>query len=160
MVQTDSGHAVRAKDVQIGTNKKKFLFILRSSKTHGEESKPQLVKISKQKTKARKSHKDNKKLKLPCPFQLLRTYSKLRPHYKKDNDQFFVLSDGSNVTAAMLRNCLKESLIAEIFEPSLYLLHCLRSGRATDLSKLGLSVGTIKKLGCWKSNAVFKYLRG
>ena len=43
---TKSGHAALVKDVQIASNKNKFLFVLRSSKTHGAESPPQLVKIA------------------------------------------------------------------------------------------------------------------
>ena len=39
-------HPVLAKDVQIATNKKKIRFILRSSKTHGKNSFPQIIKIS------------------------------------------------------------------------------------------------------------------
>ena len=42
----DSPHAIRAADVQIARNKKKLLFILRSSKTHTKGDKPQLIKIN------------------------------------------------------------------------------------------------------------------
>ena len=38
-------------------------------------------------------------------------------------------------------------------------VHSLRAGRACDLLSYGVSVETIKKLGRWKSNAVFKYLK-
>ena len=41
----------------------------------------------------------------------------------------------------------------------LYNTHSLRTGCALDLLKLGLSVETIKKLGRWKSNTVFMYLK-
>ena len=47
---TKSPHVVKARDVQIGSNKKKILLILRSSKTHGPGSKPQQIKISSKKT--------------------------------------------------------------------------------------------------------------
>ena len=49
------GHPIRAVDVHIGKNKKKMLFILRSSKTHGECDKPQVVKI--QNVSALKEHR-------------------------------------------------------------------------------------------------------
>ena len=39
-------HTVKACDIYTGENKDKMLFILRSSKTHGAESKPQTIKIS------------------------------------------------------------------------------------------------------------------
>ena len=59
----------------------------------------------------------------------------------------------------MLRNCFKTAIRAERFDKRLYSVHSLRAGRANDLLKLGLSVETIKKLGRWKSNAVFRYLK-
>ena len=40
---TSDDHPVLAKDIHIGMNKKKFLFILRTSKTHWKDRKPQLV---------------------------------------------------------------------------------------------------------------------
>ena len=38
-------HTVKARDVQIGKNKNKMLFILRTSKTHWKDAKPQMIKI-------------------------------------------------------------------------------------------------------------------
>lgn len=160
IAETKSGHAALAKDVQIASNKNKFLFVLRSSKTHTEGSTPQFVKISSNgqvKGCVKQSHKnfDNSW----CPYELLRCYASRHPPYKSDSEQFFVYSDGSPVAARHLRNCLKLALRSEKFDDRLYTLHSARSGRAMDLLKLGLSVETIKKLGRWKSNAVFKYLR-
>ena len=43
---TSGSHPVLARDVYLGENKKKFLFILRSLKTHTECNQPQMVKIS------------------------------------------------------------------------------------------------------------------
>ena len=37
--------------------------------------------------------------------------------------------------------------------------HGLRAGRAVDLLRMGVSFETIKKLGHWKSNIVYEYLR-
>ena len=160
---TSGNHPVLAKDVQIGYNKKKILFILRTSKTHGKNVPPELVKISNQNVIG-KRNKNNKKLassagKQFCRYQLLRSYAKLRGPYHTDHDPFFVFSDGSPVKPQNLRICLKKSLKMTGFEPSLYSLHSLRSGRTVDLWKCGLSVESIKKLGRWKSNAVFKYLK-
>ena len=36
-------------------------------------------------------------------------------------------------------------------------MHGIRLGHVTDLLNLGVSVETIKKLGRWKSNAVYVY---
>ena len=38
-------HVIKAKDVHVGMNKDKLMFILHSSKTHGKHTKPQIVKI-------------------------------------------------------------------------------------------------------------------
>ena len=43
---TPSNHAVWVADVHIGKNKPKFMFVLRSSKTHNQGNKPQIIKIS------------------------------------------------------------------------------------------------------------------
>ena len=43
--------------------------------------------------------------------------------------------------------------------PENYCFHGFRGGRATSLHQMGISVETIKKLGRWKTNAVFQYLR-
>ena len=61
LTETSSGHAVRVKDVLIGTNKNKFLFVLHSSKTHGGESKPQLVKISSLDIQEKQNHTSYRK---------------------------------------------------------------------------------------------------
>ena len=42
---TTGDHPVKAVDVHVGSNKKKLLFILRTSKTHGLGDKPQKIKI-------------------------------------------------------------------------------------------------------------------
>ena len=41
---TQSAHVLRARDVHVAKNKKKFLFILRSSKMHGKDAMPQRKK--------------------------------------------------------------------------------------------------------------------
>ena len=43
---TKSSHTVKAKDVHIGINKKKLMFVLHSSKSHDEGNKPQVIKIN------------------------------------------------------------------------------------------------------------------
>ena len=156
---TQSGHAVTAKDVQIGVNKRKFLFILRSSKTHGKGLTPQLVKIEKTKKKNKRPGQSGNKLQLPCLYALLKQYSATCPPWTSDTQQFFVLSDGSNVTATLFRQYFKMLLKLENFDDRLYTLHSIRSGRAGNMLSLGFTVETIKKLGRWKSNAVFKYFR-
>ena len=153
---TSGSHPILARDVQVGDNKKKILMILRSSKTHGEGSKPQSVKISSQ-PKSRTTRYFSTHF---CPYKLLRHYGKHRgPFKKRSRDPFFVFSDGSKVTPTHARNCLKKILTRAKFDSWAYSFHSLRAGRTLDLLKYGLSVETIKKLGRWKSNAVFTYLK-
>ena len=137
------GHPILAGDVHIGTNKRKFLLVLHTSKTHGKNMKPQLVKISA--TKMTKQMK-NSQLTLPCPFELLRSYAKYRGNFRHDTDAFFVLSDGTPVSPKQLRDCLRMIVKDAGFDASLYSMHSLRIGRTYDLFKLGLTVETIKKL--------------
>ena len=68
---TKGDHPVLARNVQIGKNKNKMLFILRTSKTHWIDAKPQLIKIASSKA----CNSDNN---THCPFQLLRIYLQLR----------------------------------------------------------------------------------
>ena len=139
------------------------MFVLRSSKTHNKGSKPQIIKISSCQLKGSGTKWDrcslNKTLELPCPYALLREYANTRIPYRNENDQFFVFSDGSPVSANNLRKCLKDTLKSAGFDCRLYSVHGLRAGRAGDLIKLGVSLDTIKRIGCWKSNAVFRYFK-
>ena len=70
---TKGPHSIKAKDVHIGQNKEKFLFILRTSKTHDEGSCPQMVKVSHRIDKKKKSTKVIKH----NPFSILRDYVNL-----------------------------------------------------------------------------------
>ena len=158
-----SNNVITARDVQIALNKKKIMFILRTSKTHGKESKPQLIKIiSKDRVLQHSNHKTKitkENRKTPCPYKLLRKYLKVHGPYKTENEQFFIFRDGSPVHPRHISKCLKTAIAMMTLDSSLYSFHSLRIGRSTDLLRLGLSVESIKKLGRWKSNAVFKYLK-
>ena len=93
------------------------------------------------------------------PFSILCDYVNLRPPTVSDAEQFFVFSDNAAVKPDQLRKILR-LLIRNIgLQPELYNIHSLRIGRCRDLLKLGLSIETIKKIGRWRSNAVFAYLR-
>ena len=86
-------HPVLAWDVHIAKNKQKMLFVLRSSKTHWRNDKPQVVKItSEMKTCSRAPTKLMKNF---CPFQLLRQFAKARGPYINVTDPFSIFSDGS-----------------------------------------------------------------
>ena len=56
---TSGSHPILAKDVQVGVNKRKILFVLHSSKTHNKANLPQMIKIS---SKSKNEQKDKKRL--------------------------------------------------------------------------------------------------
>ena len=149
---TSGTHPVLAKDVHIGRNKKKLLFILRSSKTHGLYSMPQSVKITSR--KRQNCFQENY-----CPFEILREFLDVRPKYRSDSEAFFVFQDRSPVKPDNMRKILKEALEISGLETHLYTVHGFRSGRALDLLSMQISVESIKKIGRWNSNAVFTYLK-
>ena len=67
---SQGGHPMLARDVHIGSNKKKMLFILRTSKTHWYGCRPQIVKISS--TASTNCIKCSNTDAQHCPFSLLR----------------------------------------------------------------------------------------
>ena len=86
-------HTVKAIDVHIAINKRKLLFILRSSKTHGLDVHPQMIKIS----STRIIQHRNPESKQFCPYQLLRTYLEARGKYISPHENFFIFLDHSPV---------------------------------------------------------------
>ena len=59
----------------------------------------------------------------------------------------------------MARKVLKTILQRLNFNPEQFNLHSTRIGHAVDLLKAGYTIEEIKRLGRWKSNAVFRYLK-
>ena len=150
---TMGSHVVKAKDVHVGTNKDKIKLVLYSSKTHGKRNKPQSIRMD------ALDESDNQKLLKFCPFEITREYSNIRNGYIQDDEQFFVFSDHSPVKPCHVRKVLKRALKNLNLNPAHYGTHSFRTGRATDLMKLGYQIEEIKQLGRWKSNAVYRYLR-
>ena len=147
-------HCIKATDVHIGENKLKILFVLRSSKTHGKDSKPQLVKITGGQSDLYRTYKQRNY----CPFSILRNYSAIRPSCHNINEPFFIFSDRTPVKPAQFRATLKNILLRIGLNPKLYGSHSFRSGRSTDLYSGNISLETIRKLGRWRSGAVYTYL--
>ena len=85
---SSSQHVILAKNVHIGENKKKLLFILQTSKTHWKDVKPQMVKITS--TKKENSYKDSDN---PAfyPFRIIKQYIKIRPPAEDTNEQLYAL---------------------------------------------------------------------
>ena len=83
----------------------------------------------------------------------------LRGGYKKDSDKLYIFRDGSPVTQTHIRAVLKEALKNLGLNAELYNFTSLCIGRASDLQKFGVSIEKIKRMGRWKSNTVYKYIR-
>ena len=146
---TTGSHPVKATDVHIAYNKRKLMFVLRSSKTHTEADRPQVIKISSDFTGEPE---------LACPFTLLQQFLALRRSCRQKNEPFFIFRDRSPVTPAHLRRALRAVLTEAKLDPLLYDTHSFRAGRAVDLVSGGTSVESLKQAGRWRSNAVYRYL--
>lgn len=146
-------HAVITEDVKISQNrlKRKVKFILRSSKTHHGGKAPQIVDII----------PDREVLgSASCPFNILATFSQLRPKRIHPGTQFFVFSDGSRVTDRHYRAVLRLALTRLGLPARSFNTHSLRIGRASTLFKRQVPVETIKKLGRWKNvSSAFLYFK-
>ena len=153
IAETVSGHAVKAVDVHVGCKKDKLLFILHSSKMHGKGSRPQLIKIV--------SESKNKVGNPPtyCPFNNIKQYLAIRKSIKNTEEQFSILRDLSNVTASIFRNVLKNAITSFGFQARLYSSHSFRSGRMIGMMDMGIPFERIKKIGHWKSHAIYAYLK-
>ena len=145
----ESPHVAKAKDVNAGVNKEKILIILYLSKTHGEESRPQRVKIS----------QIGQMIRRYSPFQLMSKYSKIRSEIMCDEEQFFVFRDRSPVKPSDLRMVLAKAIKGLGLNHKNYSFHSLRIGMASWLIKLGYPIEVVKRLGRWKSNAIYRYIR-
>ena len=145
---TSGCHPILVTDVQLAANKKKMMFVLQTSKTHGLYDKPQLVKIKEAPDSLKGCLKHSVvDIKHYCPYQLLLTFSKVRLQYKSEIEPFFVFKDRSPVCPSHMWRTLKDMISQARFDPNCYDTHSLRIGRSCDLLRLGLSVETIKKLG-------------
>ena len=153
---TRSNHSLKARDLYIDRNKGKLLIVLYSSKTHGKESRPQRIKVEGNVHLTR----ENAMKRRFCPYRYVNKFLELRGDYIHVTDNLFVFADNSPVQANQVRTVLRELLQCVGLDPNLYDTHSFRIGRATDLFKFHYSVDEIKHLGRWRSNAVYKYLRG
>ena len=150
-------HPICVNDVHIANNKQKILFVLRTSKTHWTDRRPQTVKI----TSSNKGITSRDRTHHPqhCPYDALRKYILLRKPFKSEQEPFFVYNDRSPVTAMNARLVLKRTITDIGLDHKFYSWGGFPAGRATDLVSGRISVETVKEIGRWRSNAVFAYLR-
>ena len=148
-------HAVRAKDIYSSKQKQKLKIYLYTSKTHGRESPPQVIKIT-----GDFITEDDEIAELHFnPYKITDEFLTIRGGYEHDNEPLYIFRDGTPVSTRNFRKLLKILLKSLNLDPSLYDTHSFRIGRATDLKKHGYSIEEIKALGRWKSNSVYKYLK-
>ena len=136
-------HTVKAKDVHIAKNKKKILFILYSSKTHGKNKKPQKIKIA----ASQDAHMGHQRKQFVCPFLKSREYLAIRGNFKTDQDPFFVQSDHSPVMPHQVRAVLRKLLSSINLNAQAYNLHSFRVGRTTDMYQYSYSIEQIRIAG-------------
>ena len=149
---TASEHVLKMNNVQIGENKDKLKFVLETSKTHGKDSMPQIVKKIAT-SNASQPH-------LLFLFNTIQNYLNLRKQKKLGSEPFFVFTDRSPVTAYPYRRMLKKLLKLSGFNEKFYDTHSTRAGRAIDLYHISkLSLETIRKCGHWKLLSIYAYLQ-
>ena len=131
--------------------------MLKFSKTHSENRKPQLIKISNKSTNKNVATNTRPRI-YSCPYTAVRNYLNIRPSCTKPSEPFFIFCDRAPVLPLQFRTMLRTLLTTAGFQANLYSRHSFRIGRSVDLYKMGVSVETIKKLGHWRSNCVYSYL--
>ena len=96
-----------------------------------------------------------------CAYSILQEYITVRNRKssKDKTEQFFVFSDKSPVQPNQMRNVMRKLLSKSGLQAELYNIHSFRIGCCCDLLKMGFKIPTIQKIGCWRSNAVYSYLR-
>ena len=147
-----SPHTVMVTNVHIATNKDKIMFIPHTSKMHDRASKPQIIKINAIQIyeESNRKNKHNK--------QWSKEYLALRKRYKMSDEQFFVFQDRTPVKPQHFRSMLHKLLQMNRFEFARYNCSSFRAGRKTDLMEASIPVEIIRKLGRWKSSAMYTYL--
>ena len=149
---TDSSHVLKARNVHMALNRDKLLMILYTSKTHDLRHRPQKIKITSNK-------KDKGIHRHFCPFLVLRKYISLRGNYMEDSEPFFIFRDGQSVKPYQANQILKKMIRNTGLDYNLYSMHSFRIGRTNDLIKLNYPIDVVQRLGRWRSNAVYKYIR-
>ena len=155
VTQTGSSHAVRACNVHAALNKQKILLILYTSKTHGRGQYPQKIKIL-----ANDKCSQYFKNSYFCPFKLTNDYLRIRGAFHDRNEQFFVFSDRSPVTAQNASMVLRQAISGIGLKGSSYGINSFHIGRTSDLiNKFHKSLDEVKWVGRWKSSAVYCYIK-
>ena len=74
-------------------------------------------------------------------------------------EPLFIYRHKVQILPAQIHKVLKNAIVCLGIDASLYDFHSLRAGRTTELIKLGFSIEQVKRMGRWKSNAVYRYIK-
>ena len=145
-------HALLVTNVYVSDGQQVKL-VLYSSKTHGKNTRPQKIRIN-------AIHRNKKGVHFFCPVKAINEYISVRKGYRDSNEQFFIFNNYAPLTPNDVRKTLRKALANLNLDPDIYDTHSFRIGRATDMFfKEHVDIESIKKIGRWESNAVYKYLR-
>ena len=151
-----SDHVLKVCNINIARNKHKILIMLYTSKTHGLESKLQKIKIVANNDEKTGSYKYRNF----CPIGVVHDFLLTRNRgFINEQEPFFIFSNDSPVLQSHLRSIIKLLLSNLGLDSSNYGVHSLRIGRTSDLAKSNYSIDEIRRMGRWRSNVVFKYIR-
>ena len=90
----------------------------------------------------------------------MRNYFRIRKQWESIDEPCFIFQDRSPVTPVQARNLLRRILKNIGLNEVLYDIHSLRIGCCSDMvNKLGYTVEEAKRVGCWKSSCVYRYIR-
>ena len=159
-------HSVKAIDVHLADDNSKVMLVLRSSKTHTTGMRPQTIKIranslevDDQESQITKTAMRARQHKLFCPVKYAKKFVSIRPPLKSNKEQFLVFQDNSPLRDYHMRNTLRSVIDKLGLNSNLYDVHSFRIGKATDLMREKMDIEEIKRIGRWRSNAVYDYLR-
>ena len=76
-----------------------------------------------------------------------------------ENEQFFIFQDKEPVKPSHVRTILRKLFDNLRLNSIVYGTHSFRIGRTSDLIKYGYNIETVKLMGRWKSNAIYKYIK-
>ena len=106
---TSGEHPIKVTDVHVGGNKQKILFVLRTSKMHWSDNKPQFVKIMKTSLIGNSSHTYNRDLSF-CPCDLIKCYMRDRRSHGSKQEPFYVFKHQTPVRLRRMRWTLQQML--------------------------------------------------
>ncbi len=142
----DSQHAMRLENMQINPRTLGVKIKVTSSKTMRPGDLPWTVKIN----------KDDSPL-IPVN-EILHSFWQVRPSTSA-HSQFFVKYNRKPLSQPEFRKRLSTALKLVGLPDDKYNTHSFRIGRATDLFRRSYPLEQIKRLGRWKSDSIWKYIR-